>query len=109
MNDQNDVANRHLGGPVAVAIRAKLQAGFAPVSLEIIDESRKHAGHAHVVNRPGGAGAASGETHFKIKVVSPAFKGKSRIERHRAINALLAHELDAGVHALSIDAKAPGE
>jgi BolA protein len=108
MSEQQDSPSERLGAPVAEAIRAKLQAGFAPVSLEIIDESRKHAGHAHVVNRPGGAGAA-GETHFKIKVVSHAFEGKSRIERHRAINALLARELDAGVHALSIDARAPGE
>lgn len=105
----NDLKHAGEPGPVASAIRTKLQAGFSPLSLEVIDESRKHAGHAHVVNRPGGAGAASGETHFKVKVVSRAFKGKSRIERHRAINALLAHELEAGVHALSIEAKAPDD
>lgn len=107
MNDPKNAKARG-GGPIADAIRTKMQAGFAPVSLEIIDESHKHAGHAHVVSRPGGA-AGAGETHFKIKVVSHAFEGKSRIERHRAINALLAPELNAGVHALSIDAKAPGE
>src|SRR5580698_8917396 len=93
---------------VADVIKAKLQAAFAPISLEVIDESRKHAGHAHVVARQGVAGGV-GETHFKVKLVSNAFKGKSRVDRHRAINALLAPELDAGVHALSIDAKAPGE
>ena len=106
MSDQKQAAVQP--GVVAAAIRAKLEAGFSPVSLEIIDESHKHAGHAHATERPGRAGAA-GETHFKVKVVSPAFEGKSRIERHRAINALLAAELGAGVHALSIDAKAPGE
>jgi BolA protein len=95
-------------GAVAAAIRAKLEASFSPISLEVVDESHKHAGHAHVADRPGRAGAA-GETHFNVKVVSPAFEGKSRIERHRAINAALAAELGAGVHALSIDAKAPGE
>ncbi len=106
MSDQKQAAVQPAG--VAAAIRAKLEAGFSPVFLEIIDESHKHAGHAHAAERPGRAGAA-GETHFKVKVVSPAFEGKSRIERHRAINALLAAELGAGVHALSIDAKAPGE
>lgn len=89
-------------------IKAKLQAGLTPISIEVIDESHKHAGHAHAVMRPGVASGAGG-THFQIKVVSDAFKGKSRVDRHRAINLLLAHELDTGVHALSIDAKAPGE
>ncbi|MEJ0094921.1 MAG: BolA family protein [Methylocella sp.] len=93
---------------VADVIRAKFQAAFAPISLEIIDESQKHASHAHVVTRQGATGRV-GETHFKVKVVSEAFKGKSRVDRHRAINALLATEFEAGVHALSIDAKAPGE
>ena len=106
MSDQKQAAVQPAG--VAAAIRAKLEAGFSPVFLEIIDELHKHAGHAHAAERPGRAGAA-GETHFKVKVVSPAFEGKSRIERHRAINSLLAAELGAGVHALSIDAKAPGE
>jgi BolA protein len=58
--------------------------------------------------RPGTA-HGSGETHFQVVVVSDAFKGKSRVDRHRTINGLLAPELAAGVHALSIDAKAPGE
>jgi len=89
-------------------ITEKLRAGLAPLSLEVIDESRKHAGHAHAMSRPGIA-AGAGETHFRINVVSDSFTGKSRIERHRHINALLAQELDDGVHALAIDAKAPGE
>ena len=106
MNDQKQAAVQH--GSVAAAMRAKLEAAFSPTALEIIDKSRKHAGHAHVAERPGRADGV-GETHFKVKMVSPCFAGKSRIERHRAINALLAPELAAGVHALSIDARAPGE
>jgi BolA family transcriptional regulator, general stress-responsive regulator len=94
--------------PVADAIKAKLNAAFSPVSLEVVDESYKHAGHAHAATAPGRAGSV-GETHFKVKVVSEAFSGKSRIDRHRAINAALAQELGAGVHALAIDAKAPNE
>lgn len=89
-------------------IRAKLQAALTPISIEVIDESHKHAGHAHAVMRPGTATGAGG-TYFQVKVVSDAFKGKSRVDRHRTINGLLADELNAGVHALAIDAKAPGE
>ncbi|HYP57847.1 MAG TPA: BolA family protein [Beijerinckia sp.] len=93
---------------VGDTIKAKLQAALAPISLEVIDESHKHAGHAHAVMRPGTA-HGSGGTHFQVKVVSEAFKGKSRVDRHRTINSLLQAELNAGVHALAIDAKAPGE
>jgi BolA family transcriptional regulator, general stress-responsive regulator len=88
-------------------IKAKLQAAFAPDSIEVIDESPKHASHAHAM-KPGAAASAGG-THFHIKVVSEAFKGKSLVERHRSINHLLRAEFDAGVHALAIEAKAPGE
>lgn len=93
---------------VAAIIRTKLNAAFSPISLEIVDESEEHAGHAHAVSRPGRAKGA-GETHFKVKVVSQAFSGKSRVDRHRAINAALAQELAGGVHALAIDARAPNE
>jgi BolA family transcriptional regulator, general stress-responsive regulator len=97
-------------GDMAVGdrIKAKLQAAFAPDSIEVIDESHKHASHAHAMNRPGAAASAGG-THFHVKVVSQAFKGKSLVERHRAINHLLQAEFDAGVHALAIETKAPGE
>lgn len=108
MSDHTEAMTRPAGPSVADAMKAKLEAAFAPISLEVIDESHKHAGHAHVAAQPGRAGAA-GETHFKVKVVSQSFEGKSRVERHRAINAALAQELGAGVHALAIDAKAPGE
>lgn len=83
------------------AITNKLREAFAPESLDVTDESHMHEGHAG--HRPGG------ETHFKVYIVSHAFKGKSRIDRHRMINATLAGELAGSVHALAITAQAPGE
>jgi BolA family transcriptional regulator, general stress-responsive regulator len=87
--------------PVHDVITEKLTAAFAPESLRVVDESRQHAGHAG--HRPGG------ETHFRVYIVAEAFKGKTRIERHRMINETLARELAGGVHALAIHAAAPGE
>ena len=83
------------------AIAEKLAAAFAPERLDVQDESHRHEGHAG--HRPGG------QTHFRVDIVSEAFRGKSRIERHRMINQTLAHELSSGVHALAIHASAPGE
>jgi BolA family transcriptional regulator, general stress-responsive regulator len=82
-------------------IITKLAAAFAPESLHVEDESHRHEGHAG--HRPGG------ETHFRLYIVSEAFRGKSRLERHRMINAALAGELKERVHALAIHAAAPGE
>jgi BolA protein len=82
-------------------IAEKLTQAFAPERLEVIDESHRHAGHAGA--RPGG------ETHYSVHIVSQAFRGKSRIERHRMVNAALMSELQGGVHALAIRAAAPGE
>jgi BolA protein len=82
-------------------ITDKLTSAFAPKSLEVVDESHQHLGHAG--HRPGG------ETHFRVYIVAEAFKGKSRLERHRMINETLASELKGGVHALAIQASAPGE
>ena len=97
------------GHTVAERIRQKLDVALAPEALEIIDESHKHAGHAHVTSRAGSAEGA-GETHFLIKVVSEAFRGKSRLDRHRAINALISGEMGPNkVHAIALDARAPGE
>jgi BolA protein len=93
---------------MAARIREKLHAALAPVLLDVIDDSRKHVGHAHMASRAGKAGQP-GETHFSVKVVSEAFKGKSRIDRHRIVHAALSAEIADGVHALAIDAKAPGE
>jgi BolA protein len=79
----------------------KLREAFVPESLDVTDESHLHEGHAG--HRPGG------ETHFRVNIVSPAFEGKSRVERHRMINAALAAELAGTVHALAIKARAPAE
>lgn len=79
----------------------KLTEAFTPQSLNVVDESHQHEGHAGA--RPGG------QTHFKVYIVSEAFKGKTRIDRHRMINQVLADDLAAGVHALAIHATAPGE
>ena len=83
------------------AITNNLREAFAPESLDVTDESHLHEGHPG--HRP------CGETHFRVYIVSPACEGKSRIERHRMINATLAGELAGGVHALAIRAQAPGE
>ena len=82
-------------------ITNKLREAFSPEGLEVSDESHLHEGHAG--HRPGG------ETHFRVYIVSAAFEGKSRIERHRMINSTLAAELAGGVHALAIRAQTPSE
>ncbi len=86
---------------VEAAIREKLAAAFAPAELEVINDSHRHAGHASSPN--------SGESHFRVTVVSEAFAGKSRLERHRLVNGALAQELSGRVHALSITALTPEE
>jgi BolA protein len=79
----------------------KLTKAFFPTQLHVTDESHLHEGHAG--HRPGG------QTHFRVHIVAEAFIGKSRIDRHRMINAVLAAELKGGVHALAIRALVPGE
>jgi BolA protein len=86
---------------VQETISRKLTETLAPLSLRVLDESHHHEGHAG--HRPGG------ETHFRIYIVADAFRGKSRIARHRMINEILASELKSGVHALAIHAAAPDE
>src|SRR3954447_18573768 len=85
---------------VKTRIAEKLNAAFAPQSLDVVDDSHRHEGHAG--HRPGG------ETHFTVDIVSEAFRGKSRIERHRMINQTLSTELAGRVHALAVHATAPG-
>jgi BolA protein len=82
-------------------VSKKLTEAFTPLSLKVLDESHRHEGHAG--HRPGG------ETHFRIYIVADAFRGKSRIARHRMINDTLADELKSGIHALAIHAAAPDE
>lgn len=79
----------------------KLTAAFTPESLEVLDESGQHEGHAG--HRPGG------QTHYRIYIVAKAFAGKSRIARHRMINDAIEAEIKGGIHALAIHATAPGE
>jgi BolA family transcriptional regulator, general stress-responsive regulator len=82
-------------------IMKKLTSAFAPESLDVVDESHQHVGHAG--HRPGG------ETHFRVYIVAESFKGKSRLERHRMVNETLSSELAGRLHALAIHASAPGE
>ena len=82
-------------------MRRKLTEGLAPISLDIIDESGKHAGHAGA--RP------EGETHFHITVVSAAFQGQSRLQRQRAVYSLVADEMRERVHALALVTLTPEE
>ncbi len=79
----------------------KLNEAFAPHRLEVIDKSHLHEGHK--------GHSHGGESHFRINIVSQAFDGKSRVERHRMINALLADEFAGKLHALAIKAQSPNE
>ena len=89
-----DVATR------ATRIRAALQAAFAPESLEVIDDSTRHAGHE---------GARDGRGHFNVEVVSAAFEGQGSLARHRAVYAALGDLMLTDIHALSIRAQTPEE
>ncbi len=82
-------------GPVGQVMKAKLVAAFSPTYFELIDESNQHHGHS--------GAHPSGESHFRVKISSGAFQGKSRVQQHRLINEVLANELKARVHALAIE------
>ncbi|MBE7185880.1 MAG: BolA family transcriptional regulator [Methylobacterium mesophilicum] len=91
-------------------IETKLREAFAPERLEVVNESHLHAGHHHADGGEHSHFDGTGETHFRVRIVADAFAGKSRLERHRAVNAVLEGELAPGrVHALAIEANAPGE
>jgi len=89
-----------MSGPIQQAIENKLVQAFAPLALEVINESHKHAGHQEHFD-------GTGETHFRVRITAVQFGQMSRIERHRAITDLLAREFDDGLHALAIEAQAP--
>ena len=91
---------------VEKSIREKLVKAFAPSDLAVENESGKHAGHAGARDH---LGRVTGETHFRVRVVSSHFEGKSRVERHREVNAVLREELAGPVHALAIKALTPAE
>ena len=83
----------------AAQIQAELSAALQPLLLEVQDDSHLHAGHA---------GAREGR-HFSVRVVSSRFNGLSRIARHRLVYDSLNSLMQRGIHALAIDARAPGE
>jgi BolA protein len=85
----------------AERIRAALEAAFPPAEVTVADDSHRHAGHAGA--RP------EGETHYSVRVVSPAFAGKSRVDRSRAAHAALDAEFGTGLHALSLRLLTPEE
>ena len=89
-----------MGIGIADRIRNNL-AVLQPVVLELVDQSEAHRGHA--------GWRDGGETHFDLTVVSAAFAGKSRVQRQRLVLGALKEEFEAGLHALSILARAPGE
>jgi BolA protein len=93
--------NAQRTGPVATEMLARLNSALSPTSIELIDDSEQHRGH-------GGYNPA-GESHFSLRVESPAFAGKSRVERQRMIYAALGDLMRERVHALSIRATASGE
>jgi BolA family transcriptional regulator, general stress-responsive regulator len=86
-------------GPVGKTLEAKLKAAFNPAALSVIDESHQHAGHA--------GSHALGESHFRVKIMAEAFRGQSRVNQHRMVNAALAEELKSRVHALAIEVSVP--
>ena len=88
-------------GPVAAEMLRRLNSSLAPTRLDLVDDSEQHRGH-------GGYNPA-GESHFTLKIESPAFAGKNRVERQRMIYAALGDLMEARVHALSIRASVPGE
>lgn len=88
-------------GPVAAEIERRLRDALEPTSFQLVDDSEQHRGH--------GGYNPEGESHFSVRIESPAFAGMSRVQRQRAIYAALGELMDSRVHALSIRALAPGE
>ncbi|MCB1386486.1 MAG: BolA family transcriptional regulator [Nitratireductor sp.] len=84
------------------SIEQRLTRELQPESLEIVNESHLHAGHQEHFD-------GTGETHLRIRIVAPAFEGMNRIDRHRAVNALITGEIARGLHAVAIEARAPSE
>ena len=84
---------------IAEIMQSKLEAALSPTTLEIVDESHLHAGHMGA--RP------EGETHFRMTIVSPAFSGLNRVQRHRVVHEVVAEELRERVHALALVLRAP--
>jgi len=86
---------------ITETIRTKLEAAFSPLKLDVRDESAQHHGHA--------GWTEGGETHFRVAIVSAAFDGLSRVERHRRVHEVLDTELKGRVHALVLTLLTPQE
>jgi BolA protein len=82
--------------PTVVALDDKLRADLQPTELHVVDESADHAGHA-------GANAEGHGTHFRVRIASGVFAGKSRVARHRLVYDSLQNFIDQGLHALAIE------
>jgi BolA family transcriptional regulator, general stress-responsive regulator len=82
-------------------LREKLMIALQPTRLDVINESEMHAGHRSSPN--------TGESHFRVLIVSDAFTGKSRVDRHRMVNAALGDDVGGRIHALALSTFAPGE
>jgi BolA protein len=93
--------NAQRTGPVAAEILSRLNSALSPTKVDLIDDSEQHRGH--------GGYNPEGESHFSLRIESPVFAGKNRVERQRMIYAALGSLMESRVHALSIKAKAPGE
>ena len=87
-------------GPTAANLEARLQERLAPTALQVIDESYQHAGHV-------GANESGVGTHFRVRIASPLFAGKSRVARHRLVYDALQDFIDQGLHALAIETDIP--
>ncbi len=83
-------------GPSAVALERRLREQLAPSELQVLDESADHAGHA-------GADGTGFGTHFRVRIASPLFAGKTRLQRHRLVYDALQDFIDRGLHALAIE------
>ena len=81
-------------GDMAAAIRAALEAAFAPRLLEVEDESAAHRGHA--------GAPAGGQSHFRVRIAAERLDGMSRLARHRAVHAALGPEVMGRIHALAL-------
>jgi BolA protein len=88
-------------GPIATEMLRRLNSALSPSRIELVDDSEQHRGH--------GGYNPEGESHFSLSIESPAFAGKSRVERQRMVHKALGDLLHERVHALSIRARAPGE
>lgn len=84
---------------VAATMRGKLETAFSPISLDIINESHLHSGHA---GSPG-----TGHSHFRVTIVSEDFRGLSRVACHRRVNDVLSDELNGVIHALALTTAVP--